>query len=950
MRDAMLKRLARWHTDSPWRMIIIVSALTLLFGGLSTRLTQTMRWSDLLPSGNKHTIAYNKVLKEFVTASSIVVVVQGEEKRIKEFTETIVPRIMSAKDTTRNVRINKQMTRLENKMRDLREKGGNEAKISTLAAQIESLRGQIDKELVQRIDYKMETDFLRDHGLMLLKAKDLKNMKEVFTDPNLAGLLYNINNSLEKEYVGSSESISTREKEDQAVGFLDGIENWVILLNRYLKGESITEDEAHDAVDRLLFGESYFLSYDKNTLILNVIPNFTVFDIDRLVSGTKTIQTIVDDVLEDFPGVESGLTGMIPLCHDEMVYAEKSLGYTSVIALAAILILLMISFRMWIAPMLAILNLVVGTIWATGVAAVVVGQLNIMTSMFAVVLLGLGVDFSIHLISGFTENRATGKPISEATRETFLKSGRGILTGALTTACAFLTMTISSSRGMKEMGLVTGAGLLAILAATFLFLPSLLVLRERKLDSKRRKEQKTGPAVRHDISFGFLGRIAQALSRGYAFTIAASVIVTALLLWFGVHITFDQNYMNIEAKGLTSIALQDTVLEKFDLSMDYALVLADDVNESREVARKYREIGSVATTEDISIYLPSPEQQQERVPYLEEIKMTMTSAPVRTALRSDELPILWDEIRRLKLNVMEMQDMAFLGGQDKVDNKCKEIVGDPEQSPSTLIIDELLYLLRGNSDSVMMALSDFQAQYASYFKESVLRMCSTDPLSLEDLPVSILDRYSNKDRSHFLITVFPEASIWQRAEFLERFANDLERVSDKATGFPPVFHALIEIIGRDGRNSALLTLVIVFLLLWLDFRRPGYALIAAIPLAIGAVWMIGIMKLVGMQLTVVNVMGLPMILGIGIDDGVHIIHRWAVEGEGKVKLIFASTGKAILLTSLTTMLAFGALLFSVWRGFAQLGGALSIGVGACFLTTIVLLSGIIGMVEKNRDE
>jgi predicted RND superfamily exporter protein len=163
-----------------------------------------------------------------------------------------------------------------------------------------------------------------------------------------------------------------------------------------------------------------------------------------------------------------------------------------------------------------------------------------------------------------------------------------------------------------------------------------------------------------------------------------------------------------------------------------------------------------------------------------------------------------------------------------------------------------------------------------------------------------------------------------------------------------VFRALIEVIGRDGRNAVLVTVVVVFLLLWVDFRSPGYALMALIPLTLGVLWMVGFMRLTGMQLTVMNVMGLPMIVGIGIDDGVHIVHRLREEGWGSLRVIFASTGKAVLLTSLTTMLAFGSLVFSIWRGFGHLGGALFLGVGACFLTTVVFLSGIIGVLERRK--
>jgi predicted RND superfamily exporter protein len=123
---------------------------------------------------------------------------------------------------------------------------------------------------------------------------------------------------------------------------------------------------------------------------------------------------------------------------------------------------------------------------------------------------------------------------------------------------------------------------------------------------------------------------------------------------------------------------------------------------------------------------------------------------------------------------------------------------------------------------------------------------------------------------------------------------------------------------------------------------------AMIPLAFGLLWMVGLMYLAGMKFNFINVIGLPLILGIGIDDGVHIMHRWRHEGKGQIRTIFASTGKAIFLTSLTTMFAFGSLAFSIFRGFASFGLALFIGVGACFLTTVIVLPAIIGIIEKRN--
>ena len=901
MRYNMLKTLARWHACYPGRMLVLVIGLTVLSGILASKLTVTMRWSDLLPAGDKRTLEYNRIVDEFVTASSIIVVVQGDEKRIKAFADTIAPRIEKAV--------------------------------------LETDTGTV--RLIQRVDYKAETAFLKRHGLMLIKKADLENSRDIFTDPNLEGVLRHINDAMEKEYVGRQESISSRMKEDRAVTFLDGIDHLVSVLQQLADNNRLQDQTVHSAVERLLFGETYFLSYDKEALILNAVPTFSVMDLGLVVQGTEKVQHILDETLSEFPDVRAGLTGFLPICHDEMVYSEKSLGITSVIALVAILILLIISFRMWVAPMFAMGNLLIGILWAVGLVAVTVGQLNIMTQMMAVILIGLGIDFSIHLISGFTEFRARNQSIQSALETTFLKIGRGVITGGLTTACAFLALTISHSRGLKEMGLVTGLGLLATLFATFLTLPLLLVLRERHREKKADQKKR----VVRNLSFVFLGKTAVFLGKNHRITLLISLCLTGLMIWAASRITFDQNYMNIEAKGLVSVALQDTVLEKFDLSTDYAMLVTTSPEKSNDIAEQYREKGTVAMVDDIAMYLPDEEDQVKRRPMVAQIRAMMNEQGIRPLFGKEDQDALVRELKRLRMNVMEMQDMAFIGGQDKVERQCSMIVGEPDMPHPG---DRIAMLIRSLAHTKPEILTDFQIRFAPYFKTSVLNMASSDAIRMSDLPVTVLDRYSNASRDRFLVTVYPAGHVWQDAAFLRRFVSDIETVSDRSTGMPPVFLALIDIIGEDGRRAMMLTVIIVFLILWIDFRNMRHALLAMIPLATGLVWMIGLMKVTGQQFTVMNVMGLPMILGIGIDDGVHVVHRWVAEGKRNLYTVFASTGKAILLTTLTTMLGFGSLIFSVWRGFGQLGAALFVGVGACFLTTVLLLSALMGWMDKRR--
>jgi predicted RND superfamily exporter protein len=414
MREILLKKLAVWHAAHPWRMLLIVLLLTFIFIGFAFQLTITTRTSDLLPEHDPKVVQFNRIIDEFATATNLIVYVEGEEKRIKEFADALAPKILELRDNTRNEDLQEEIDKLQVKIEKLEAKRGRESKIEELRTEIQELQSQVNFKLFQRVDYKVNVDFLKEHMLMLVKEEDLKNLKDVYMNPNLIGLLKNYNDSMEKEYVGQEESISTREKEDGAWAFLEGIQNLILVLERTASGEEISEEEIRIAVDKLLFGEPYLLSYDKTALIMTAVPDFTVMERHYIMSSTDLTQAVVDDLLQDYPDVEAGLCGTIPKEHDEQISIEQTLGFTTLIALVAILILLMFSFRMWVAPLFALINLMVGVIWALGSAAIVVGQLNMLTSTMAVIILGLGVDFSIHIFSVFSERREAGDPIATA--------------------------------------------------------------------------------------------------------------------------------------------------------------------------------------------------------------------------------------------------------------------------------------------------------------------------------------------------------------------------------------------------------------------------------------------------------------------------------------------------------------------------------------------------------
>jgi predicted RND superfamily exporter protein len=192
---------------------------------------------------------------------------------------------------------------------------------------------------------------------------------------------------------------------------------------------------------------------------------------------------------------------------------------------------------------------------------------------------------------------------------------------------------------------------------------------------------------------------------------------------------------------------------------------------------------------------------------------------------------------------------------------------------------------------------------------------------------------------------YPRRNIWKDF-FKDRFLVDVTKIMPHATGTPVLMRVLVDTGKRDGATATLLALAVIVCILLVDFRSVTLTVLAVVPLITAAIWTIGMMTVLKWQFNFVNIMATPLILGIGIDDGVHIVHRYLKEGRGSLTRVLASTGKAVLLTSLTTMLGFGSFVFARYQGYAHLGKLLFLGVGLCFVTSVTVLPALIAVAER----
>jgi hopanoid biosynthesis associated RND transporter like protein HpnN len=896
MRDKILIRLANVSEKHPYIVFIFSLMVTAVAFVFMLRLELSMHFKNLMPQDHPMVKEFNQIVDEYKTASMIIIAATGNEQELKAFADSVAP-------------------------------------------EIEAM-----KEYVQRVDYKLERDFFLKHGFMLQKVKDLKNSKAIFSDLNLFPLLVHLNDSFEETYVYDEESISTKEKENSAILFLDGIQYWINTIQRYLDAgvDDLDKTTAEKAVDRFLIGDEYFISQDKDMLLIFAQPTFTMTEMDKVIPAENAIDSLIIQTAKKFPSIFAGTTGTIALARDETLAAQEDMYLTSFIALILILILFIFSFRMWVAPLLSAISLMIGIIWTGGFAAITLGSLNIMTSMFSVILIGLGIDFSIHIISVYTENRAAGNDIGDSLKNTFLKSGKGIITGAMTTACAFFTLLVSRSVGMSEFGIVAGSGVIFCMLATLITLPAMLSLRDKLLMKFYHKNYQV-----NTTEFRFLAGLAIFFTRKNIIILVLCTLLTVFLLYKSVQISFDYNYLNMEPVGLTSIKLQDRMIDEFDATPDFALIRSSSIEGARRIAEEAKDLKIVGMVTSISDYIPAQQEQEQRIPYIQAIRENLVKNQKLVVINKNNFDQILQQFQRLKNNIIEFAQLAYLGGQDKVDAKCKEIIGDIEVDNQETIVDMLLNRLVKNKAECMKGLNLFQQQYQPYMKKLATNMTSTERITLNNLPRNIYNQFSNEKGDQFLVTIYPKEQVWNLS-FLKLFTDQMQRLDPRVTGTPPVFYILIQYIAEDGKVAAVLTLIVIFLLLLIDFKKLKYVLLAMVPLIIGVIWMVGTMSILGLQLTMLNVMGIPLILGIGIDDGVHILHRYRIEGIAKIKTVFSSTGKAVLLTSLTTMLAFGSFKFATYRGLGSLGIALFIGVGTCFLSSIVVLPALLGWLEKGK--
>ena len=626
-------------------------------------------------------------------------------------------------------------------------------------------------------------------------------------------------------------------------------------------------------------------------------------------AATDELRRLMRLVGQRHPDVQIGLTGLPVMEDDEMRASQQSMVWASVLSMIAVLMVVIAGFGGIRHALLANLVLGIGMAWAFAWATASVGHLNILSVTFTVTMIGVGIDYGTYYVGRYLEQRRKGEDCDTALLQASEHVGPGILVGAITTAVAFFSAALTSFVGVAELGLIAGGGIMLCAIAELCVLPAAVALVDRSPLFRRIPEPVPvhawlAPIVRHPRLVALAG--------------LAVILVTAS----GIHeLRYDHNLLNMQPEGLESVELEKKLLSECDQSVWYALSIADSREDLLAIKERFQGLPTVERVDEIASLLPVDGETKR--PLIEKIRGGLQGLPERPP----EIPV--DRLEALGETIAWAQ---------------QEASKRPGGLRAAWHLEQVRDALRRMPPAdCFKALATFQQQSAGDLltRLHALRDVSDpEPPKLDDLPESLVDRFVGQNGRH-LLKIYGRGDIWN-FDSLERFVRDVRSIDPRATGNPlQAYEASLE-MKRSYEQAALYSLIVILAVLWIDFRSIPLALLAAMPLAVGMAQTLGIMGLVGIPLNPANLVGIPLILGIAVDYGVHIVHD-AMERPGPYRMS-ASTANSVLVDAITTILGFGALMVASHKGLESLGRVLTLGVTTCTLTSLVFLPAVIRLL------
>lgn len=629
------------------------------------------------------------------------------------------------------------------------------------------------------------------------------------------------------------------------------------------------------------FSTGYYLSRDHKFLIILAAPVRPAQDIVFAREIVQQVRRVEEETLKEFRSessdpdfsvhLEYGGGYVVALEDGSLVKGDMIRNMST--SFVGVLVLFLFAFRRFGSLIFASLPVIVGMVFTFAVATLVFHEVNAASSAFAALLIGLAIDFIIVSYARYIEERQRGLSCLDACRVLRRVCYPPIVVGAITTAATFSSFYITTLPGLQELGLLTSIGILICMVTVFVLLPTMFAA-----DAGSRRSEKL-----YLHSFGS-DHIVKYAIRHAGSVLVVSLVVTVICIILAVGIPFIDDANTMRSPTNRGVLLRKELSESFGTNFSPMMILVQ-ARSGEELIEKNSQIQSfldriserniISSHNGIYRFLPSVHWQEDNI-----------------RKRSESLP-----------------DKFIQNVSAAFQEACRDLQLNPEV-------------------------------FAPFLNDLKQALVHPRPITLASVPENdmLVSRFIHNtgDLYESVVSVYPPSGRWRR-EPPPRLENWVRAHGPgiTLTGVNVLSREIRTIARRDAFRATALGFFLVFLLLYMNFKKLRYTLFSLIPLFFGIVWMLGTMRMLKIPLNSMNIFVIAMIIGIGVDYGIHVMHRY-LEGVGNPWENVARTGNAILVAALSTMVGFGTLTMSHFPGLRSMGLLAILGAAYCALASLTI--------------
>jgi uncharacterized protein len=613
-------------------------------------------------------------------------------------------------------------------------------------------------------------------------------------------------------------------------------------------------------------------------------------------------------------GVTVRLTGPVPLADEEFSTVKEGSGLNG--ALTALIVLLIIwrALRSLRIVLAVALSVIIGLCVTAAVGLVMVGALNLISIAFAVLFVGIGVDFGIQFSVRYRQERYTHADFDSALRAAAVRAGRPLALAAAATTCGFYSFLPTDYRGVSELGLIAGTGMIIAFFASVTVLPALLTVLKP-------------PAESEAVGYKFLAPVDAFLAKHrYAVvigTLAVAFAGTPLL----AHLRFDFNPLNLRAKDTEAVQTLNDLTHSRNPAANAIDILAPSLDATQPLVAKLEKLPEVAGVLTLNSLVPG--DQDKKLPSIEHAAKFLL--PLFDPTRRIDPPSDADDVAAMTAAALQF-DMTSKGLTSRGAAAARHLA-------------DLLRQLANAPAEKRQAARQLLLPPLTVMLEQLHRSLQAKPTRVADIPSSLKRDWVSAD-GQALISVAP-AGDPDNNDVMERFAKAVEAVAPNATGEPIAIQESSDTVIRAFIEAGIWALLSISILLFIVLRRVTDVLLTLIPLLLAGLVTLELTVLLDMPLNFANIIALPLLLGLGVAFKIYFVMAWRA---GTTNLLQSSLTRAVFFSAMTTATAFGSLWLSHHPGTSSMGKLLAMSLVTTLCAAVLFQPALMGPPRKKHGE